>query len=547
MLPARPYVISCLAWLLAASPCFADSAYLQPQLVYLGDISELVIEYENSIPSLYALDTSVLETDFEVLDLKSRVFRVVEAGAAFHRMQWRLQILARRSGSLTVPGLLVGAWSTPSLTLEVRPVPPALASRQKVFVELNSNTPAPYVGQQTLIDTRLFYNVTLDDSRLGEPEAADTTIYQQPGETAYEVTRNGDKFNVLERGISLFPDNSGDLLVTAASYSGTIGTSTGSALAARTIHRRSNSLKLQVRKPPAEFSGRYWLPASTLEISQNWGHAGDRLQVGDSLDWTLTIIATGLPAESLPLDLLEIESEQLQVYADQATRSNRFDGKQIIGRLDQRFAVVASNPGEVSLPAIVLKWWDIEHDREQQARLAGKTISVVEFASSGSVEIGAGQGLAARLQSLFDVLRLSAGRLLLTLLLLALIGYCAWRSQSQILAIVEPALRRRRVNRQLRLACLSDNAPATRNALLDWGRLNWPEVSIFGLHQVGHRATTRELTLELERLDAALYSRRESNWQGQRLWRLIVAENRRRGVTVAPPEPRLPQLYPGEP
>jgi hypothetical protein len=546
MLPIRRLAISCLAWLVAAAPCFADSVYLQPEQVYLGDIAELLIEYEGSIPSLYALDTSKLETDFEMLDMKSRVSRVVEDGATFYRMQWRLQILARRSGSLTVPGLQVGPWSTPALTLEVRPAPPALSSLQKVFIELASNTRTPYVGQQTLIDSRLFYNVALDNSRLVEPQAADTTIYRQPGETVYEVTRNGSQFKVLERGLSLFPGKSGELLVTAASYSGTFESAPGAALAARTIHRRSKPLKLQVRKPPASFSGRYWLPASGLEISQSWGRAENQLQVGDSLDWTLTIVARGLPAESLPLDLLELDSERLRVYADQVTRSNRFDGKQIIGRLDQHFALVASDPGQVRLPAIELKWWDVERDLEQQARLAGKTINVIEFDSSRTVENEAGQGLSASFQSPFGVVKLSAWPGLMILLPLALLGYCAWRFQSRILALAEPVLRRRRIVRRLRIACLANDAAATRNLLLEWGREHWPGESTFGLRQIGHRPGAGKLAIELERLDAALYSAHKSNWRGRRLWRLIAGLNRRQGLKVAPPEYRLPRFYPDE-
>ena len=44
-------------------------------------------------------------------------------------------------------------------------------------------------------------------------------------------------------------------------------------------------------------------------------------------------------------------------------RSNRFDGEQLIGRLDQRFAIVASSPGELKLPALALKWWDVDRDK----------------------------------------------------------------------------------------------------------------------------------------------------------------------------------------
>ena len=92
----------------------AQTAYLQSNRVFSDDIAELIIELDSKIPSLYALDTSVLEADFEVLGVKSSISRVFEAGEAFHLVRTYLDgdkaelydspILKKISASRLPPG-----------------------------------------------------------------------------------------------------------------------------------------------------------------------------------------------------------------------------------------------------------------------------------------------------------------------------------------------------------------------------------------------------------------------------------------------------------
>lgn len=543
MFQHRPFLFFCLVLLLQAqSVCHADAAYLQPESVYLGDISELVIEFDNRIPSLYPLDTSALEANFEILDKKSRVFRLTDGGEIVHRMQWRVQLLPRKSGRLEVPELHIFDNSTPVLKLEVIPVPSSLQASHNVFIEMKADNPTPYVGQQTQIDIQLFRNTSLSDGRLFEPEVSGALTFHPDEEQTYTINRNGQEFHVLNRGIALFPQAAGELHLLPANYRGKIDSGkeapqAESGLALRTIARRSNSLNLQVRNPPAEFSGRFWLPASRLEISQSWDQPGKEIKVGDSLDWTLTIVAHGLPAESLPVDLLTMESANLRIYADQPTHSNRLDGKWLIGRLDQRFAVIASQPGVIVLPEILLKWWDVDSDSEKQVRVEGRTINVL--ATPIPVSTATRDIIGALQLALADDSRYWLWPLLLVVVISAISLL-----QTRITAFGKAVLRRRRLIRQLNISCLSDDAASTRNALLAWGRERWHGQTINGLYQIGNNIESSELSAELQQLDAALYSRHDTDWNGQALWRLIAAVNRRAGKKPNLARDLLPRLYP---
>ncbi|MGD8421083.1 MAG: BatD family protein, partial [Gammaproteobacteria bacterium] len=379
-----------LALWLPATACLATTAYLQPQAIFEGDIVELLIEYDSKIPSLYALDTTPLETEFEILDTRSRVMRIDGKGEDLHRMQWRLQLLPRSSGNLTVPALSFGNQTSPPLRLEVRPVPESVRASQQVIVELDADPPAPYVGQQTRVIHRLLHNTPVRIDGLAEPGISGLTRFSDREERVYFVERDGGEFRVLERRMDIFPQSAGTLRLPPVVFRGELREAAAEQgdLPGRKISRSSEPLDLQVREPPAEYAGRYWLPARSLEISQKLQPHAAELAVGDSIDWTLVLVARGLTAESLPENLLRTESENFTVYADQASRSNRFEGSDLVGRLEQRFAVIVTGDGPIELPDITLDWWDVTADSPRRARLEGGSIGIARAAANGARDAG---------------------------------------------------------------------------------------------------------------------------------------------------------------
>ena len=287
---------------------YAQTAYLRSNQIFSGDIAELIIEFDNQIPSLYALDTSLLEADFEVLNIKSSVSRIFESNEAFHRMRWQIEILPRNPGKLRIPPLQVGEVFTPDLMLEVIPQSAELNSANNVWVELEAEPERPYVGQQTQIVIRVIHNVPLFDGDLIEPSVDNTDTLSHGLESRYSIFREGQEFQVLERSLSIVARLPGQIRIPPVNYRGLIqsaidASSTGSTAATRRINRASEDLYLEVRKPPPEFSGSTWLPARELELDQHGEETTKELQVGDSLGLTLGIEAIGLPAEALPAGL----------------------------------------------------------------------------------------------------------------------------------------------------------------------------------------------------------------------------------------------------
>jgi len=552
----RILLISCVVMLTQVhSLGHARSAYLRSNQIYAGDIAELIIEFDNKIPALYALDTTVLEKDFEVLNKNSSVSRVSDLNKALHRMQWNIEILPRRIGSLRIPSLRVGDIDTPVLTLEVVPQTPELSSTSNVYVELEAQPENPYVGQQIQIVIRVIHNIPLFDDNLLDPEFENADTYRTAPESIYSIFRDGNEFQVQERSLSIIVRSPGEIRIPPAVYRGLIKSdgstsATGSMTQSRRISRSSEDLHLQVRIPPRGFSGNNWLPAKHLEINQHWDEIIDELHVGDSLGFTLSIEAKGLAAKALPAGLLSIDSDKVEIYADQETRSNRFDDRELVGRLDQRFAVIVTQPGEIEIPATPLKWWDIEQDVEKVAILEGRKWTVPEPGTgkdrNHDAEIplawnrpqSKGFGISA-IHNNWQWWAMTGVTLVIICLLI-----CVKPLRNYLRQKMEVILFSRRNRKMLKQACISNDAAGTRHELIKWGRAHWPGDNITGLHQLETRAKSSELVEQLSMLSATLYSDHGADWQGRRLWQLIAAEHRYLSKRPSAHENALPDLYP---
>jgi hypothetical protein len=555
MYGCRLLICCCLAFFQVYTQCQAQTAYLQPYRVIEGDIAKLIIEHDSKIPSLHALDTSVLELDFEVLETKSRLARVLESNEVFHRMQWTIEILPRHSGNLVIPALQVGDLSTPVLTLEVAPLTPELRSMQNVFIEIQAQPENPYVGQLTQVIIRLLHNIPLVDDSLLEADTEHADFYRNGKDSRYVTTRDGQEFNVLERKIALVARVPGKISFSPATYRGLISPQADSTMRSRRIYRNSEALQLEIRKPPPEFSGSVWLPARQLEVSQQWDEVSGALNVGDSLGLTLTIESWGLPAEALPAGLISVDSgkfnkfNKFKIYADQEIRANRYQGNDLVGRLQQRFVVVFTEPGNIDIPPTMLKWWDVNHDLERVVMLEGKKLSV---AYPAVVQTDADELTGLRSKQLSTQgFELASTRnywiwLVLSGLLLLVCGlsYLVKPVRDRLSLKLESILTMRRDRKALQQACMSNDPSGARRELLKWGRQRWPGDNINGLHQIEARTVSIALLREFVRLDAALYANRDSAWQGRKLWRLLAAEARYQPAGADLPEYSLPNLYP---
>jgi hypothetical protein len=549
-----------IAALLLTSFAQAQTTSLRQQRIHAGDIAELIIEYEASIPSLYAIDTAPLEADFKVLDTRSRVTRVLKGKQTMHRMHWSVTLVPRRSGRLRIPALGFGDNHSDVLWLDVEPVSPALQTRQNAFIEIEAIPHKPYPGQQTRIILRLLHNLDVLDGRLEDPGIEQARVFRSGRDALYSRMRDGESFSVLERSILLIPESADTLAIGPAGYRGVItpvNEPGGEVIQEdpRYIYRNSDALQLQVRELPSGFDREGWLPAQDLEMDLAWDEFPQPVTIGDSLGVTLTLQAVGLPAEALPADLLLRESNHFRIYADQANRSTRVEGlardAQLIGRLQQRHVIIIDQAGVVTLPQLRLTWWDVKRDAARVATLDATSITVAAADPGIDADhhdilssLAAAKPGGWLIQPLFRYWPWFTAASML--LLIAGLLSAATGLRRRLAATARRALQLRQCRRVLKQACLENDAAAAHRALIAWSRLHWRDMRISSLHSIASRCGSRDWKEPLARLDAALFAARSGGWQGRELWHLVRMLGRTGAGRLATRSKRLPGLYPRE-
>lgn len=552
-----------LPLLLCSSLCVAQTAYLSPQVISEGDTTSLVIEIENATPSLHDLDISVLENDFEILNTSSSVQMVQVQNKVTNLTRWEIELFPLKTGRLEIPPLKINGESTRKLVLNVKKPEPGSASSsgKDVFVEISADPQNPYVGQKVDIAVKLYHRVRIVNGTLSEPEAVNADVYRIGNDISYTQTVDGTRYDVLERTFAMFASTPGETIITPVSFKGQVESDSGDFSTSmgrfmrkvRQIKRSGSALTLNVQDIPSAFTGKYWLPANDIRLSQNWTDQSAELKVGDSLNRVIKLIADGLPAEALPDGLYTDSSGLLNIYADKASRSNQDIGNKIVGKVEQTFAMILSSPGYIRIPELQLKWWDLDEQTEKLAVLPERVLIVTDAPSPDPLDdIQGSAGRVTQSSSTGGVPVTGTG-----------VNYWPWVTGLMFLMWVatlflwhksrslpskdpSPVSPEQPLNKgSLRQACKSNDPASARNELIAWARGNWPEKTITGLHQIKQSANSPELIFELQRLDEALFSSGEMQWSGDALWDACkIEQNSAVPARQTSLEGAIPPLYP---
>lgn len=559
---ARVAVLLCgcaLSWSASAA-----SAFLERNPIRADETVRLVIEVDGGAQSTANPDLRPLTSDFSVLGTSTNTQITVEGGQQVARTQWIVELAPRRVGTLKVPPIAVSGTTTPALELEVLSARSQAGAGppREIFLETEAAPETPYVQAQVVFTVRLFLGIDVLEGSLSEPRADGALVERLGSDASFEAMRGGRRYRVVERRYVVFPQASGKLELSPVRFEGRVadGSSGLSSLfdRGRRVRARSAPMALDVQPRPQAFTGPHWLPASELELREQWPSARPDFRVGEPLTRTVTLQAAGLSGVQLP-EIAVPEVPGMRAYPDQAETLTRQGGAGVLGTRTERVALVPSVVGTVTLPAIEVRWWDVEEDREKTARLPERTVSVAPAAGAGEAAAvatapTAGAEMAAR-EDAGEPFAGAAGQALWPAVSVGLlIGWLTtlaawwWRSRRQAAvrapAVVLPSPAVGRARDRLRRACAQNDAATAGAALLDVAAALWPQAAPRSLPALARRLDGA-LAAEVLRLDRVLWGGDEERWSADVLWPLAkqLSSRARATASQARREP-LPPLRP---
>ncbi|MEZ5535542.1 MAG: BatD family protein [Thiolinea sp.] len=519
-------------------------------------------------------DFTPLRDNFEIVSTTTSSNIQMINGVVSREMAWRVRLYPKATGTLDIPPIRFGNQSSPAAQITVdENAANAGLPRDGVLVELEVDTETPYVQQQFIVTQRMLHSVELmrSGASMSHPEVGEgkALVQQLGGVTNRTVNRKGIRYKVSERRYAVFPQTSGKLTFRPTVFQGVINTTANrqqrdpfGLIGGRQIRRFSAPLSVEVKPQPAGISGT-WLPAQSVSINVHWQTPPDRLKTGEPVTLTLAVIADGLMAEQLP-EIKLAPPQGVKGYSNQPELRNNHQGDSLIGTRQERWILIGTAPGEYTLPAISLEWWNLATGKTETAIVAetkltvsgevsgaastnnlpgngnGNNVSGLAEATENTGSTGAAgesnagdaaqSGSAA--QELLDNtggqqvkdgsngLGQAAWLLAPGILLLIGLGVLYRRNRGdRHLSVQQAKPVRVDYYRQLERACQHNEAQKAYDALSDWVRhdLQLTPPTIAQLRQ----ETPMSFKQALDELSMALYARQTDAWQGADLWREV--------------------------
>lgn len=495
-------------------------------------------------------DVSLLATDFEVLQRSRNTSIQMLGGRTSQITEWRYQLMPTGPGTFTLPPVeMAGALSNP-VELQVLP---ALASDAPgdIFLEVEISPATAFVQSQVIYTQRLYRAVSTGRSSLTPPDVTggESIVVPLGEDREYQTVRDDRTFIVLERRYAVFPQVAGELTIQPMVFEAVVITASGFSSLQRFRSEPVSLSVLPAVAPPPQLAGAAWLPAGGVTIEQRWSGDPEEFTAGIPQTRTLRVEVEGVLETQIP-DLSMFETDTLQQYADQPelARDSSADGTRAVRT--ERFAVIAQAPGALIIPAVELPWFNVDSREWEVARIEPRQVTVLPSREPGAepapppvtADAPPAESGASGLRTWQGI---SAG--LLAAWMLTLLG---WRQSGRVKRAAAlrkpvakaPRVSERRLLRQLRAACNTNDAALTRRLLIGWGAARFGEEP----KSLGALAAMlpADLAAAIGDLERSLYGPGSPAWDGSALRAALAqADAVNRSGTANAGERELLPLY----
>jgi hypothetical protein len=512
---------------------------------------EIVVDTEIDLQP----DISSLHEDFYVGQSSQLSNTMIVNGEISRSRTWTYQLMAKRTGELVIPPVTVGAERSEPLRVTVRQPANAPPGEADVFITSEVDYAESYVQAQVLYRIKVYRAVPTRQPALRDPQfgGAEVLIEVAGEERSYDALLNGRTYNVVERVYAIFPQESGEVTISPARFEARV-LRDGRITGRKVFESEAQTIRvLPIPEPPADFPGAVWLPAKDLQLRDNWSRQPDDLKAGEPITRVISISALGQLETQIPaIDPPNVSG--VNVYPDRPELSRQIEPGGIRGVRKDQYAIIGVDAGVMTLPALRLPWWDVEAAEWKVAELPERSVSILPSREAPVVDPAppvespdeVTEPPVAEVPAGTDFWRLVAQVVVVLWLLTLGAWWLSSRPKREPPEPAPPPLHKQQARhlKNARKAALSGDAAGVRQAMLEWGRLQWPDDAPRSIGALAGRVSV-PLSDELLRLSRAAYGRNGEDWDGEALAKSLrsfaVLDDAAKDAASDPLPPLMPQ------
>jgi len=324
-------------------------------------------------------DTGSLTDHFDILDQQQKYNIQSVNGKNDATIKWVYTLAPKQTGLLMIPEIEHDSHTSKPITIKI------LEGRASdhdgrpplVFLEAEVDKQTAYVQEQLIYTLRLYYADNLSSGDLSNPELENAIIEQIGEQAKYYRMRHNQRYEVIERKFLIFPQNSGELTIPPQTFNGIVIDSR--ARQRKRVRDTSPQININILPPAAEFTGKTWLPAISLNLSEKWDTPPENIVVGDSFTRTISMQALGLLGSALPPLFPNGKPTDITGFKQYPDLPNTESMEHQAGVQSNRtvsIAMVAVNKGTAVLPEIKIPWWDTVNQVERIAVIPSREILI---------------------------------------------------------------------------------------------------------------------------------------------------------------------------
>lgn len=385
-------------------------ANVENSQIVAGEPFDLTLSYDGTDNNIQP-DLSVLQKDFQIYSTSTSMQTSFVNGVVNQRRDWTIGLLPLKEGSVQIPEIKAGNLKTKSIDLTVLPTGSKVISdkneeaqaaadnKAKFATEFTIDEKNPYLKQEitgTLVIKDYIGLEFVSDPTFLNAEDWNIKILTQPEVKAIE---NGREITV---NFAMFPLKSGELEVPSLSWQAVYYDLANSSNSRRSgffdmsgfsmMHGIQKPLiiqtkpqKIEVKPIPTDYGNEWWLPAKALNLAGKWTEDNPQFKVGETASREVILSAAGVLDSELP-ELEFTAPENIKQYPEKPQYSLSVYKTNPIAQAAYRIVYIPLKSGELTLPEIKVKWFNVKTGKAETAVVAAQKIKVAQNPAYKEIE-----------------------------------------------------------------------------------------------------------------------------------------------------------------